>query len=204
MSLRLGDISYYVESQVDLENRYKICFGQTPFDIVRYDDLNLCPELRLPVKLEKVKSFCFIFCTGPLVMTVTTSCTGFALGQSVPIKIDYDNRSNVNVKQTKVSLKRLINYLCIHPKPGTQKDDDMIILVAAEGIKARESKKFETILEIPTNLVCSNEKYCRVIKISYFIEFEAELGGFHFNPKIHIPVTIGNLPAYPLPYSELE
>ncbi|KAL7040058.1 hypothetical protein ACKWTF_000245 [Chironomus riparius] len=199
LSTRLGDISYCVESNIDHENSYKICFGHTPFDIVRYDDLSLYPELRLPLKLEEVKSFCFIFCTGSLIMTVIMPCTGLAIGQSVPIKICYLNKSNVDVKQTKVNLKRLILYTCHHPNTETKKDSDIIMSVVAEGVNGRGSKDVDTILDIPTNLICSNDKFCKLINISYSIDVEAELGGCHINPKINIPVTIGHLPARPHP-----
>ncbi|XP_070494931.1 arrestin domain-containing protein 1-like [Chironomus tepperi] len=195
---KFGEISYCVESNIDLENRYRICFGHTPFNVIRIDDLNLYPELRSTFKLEKVKSFCFIFCTGSLVMTVTTPCTGFAIGQSVPIKIEYLNKSSVDVKHTKVTLKRTVRFTCQHPKTETKKFDDIIISVVAQGVKARQSDRIESILEIPMNLACSNDRYCRIVNIKYSVDIEGELSMFHSNPKISIPITIGNFQARPV------
>ena len=195
LDTRLGSISYCVNGSLDIPNRF-IKDGHVPFDVVRYDDLNLYPELRLPFKFEEIKSFCCICCSsGSLVMTVTTPFTGFGLGQSVPIKIDYVNKSNVDVKQTNVSLKRTIVYTYRHPEKKTKMDSDIMLSIVAAGAKGRESNYFETVLEIPTTLVCSNEGYCKVITVSYSIEVEGEIGGFHKNLKICFPVTIGSLPA---------
>lgn len=193
LSAGFGEISYCVESNIDLENRYKICFGETPFTIVRYDDLNLYPELRSPIRLETVKSFCFILCTGSLIVTVSMPCTGFALGQSVPIKIEYLNKSSVNVKHTKVILKRAKRFTIHHPKTQTKTFDDIIASIISDGVKARQSKYLETILEIPQNLICSNDRFCKIITVTYSIDIEGELAALHSNPKIHIPVTIGNV-----------
>ena len=196
-SAGVAEISYYVESNIDLENRYKICFGHTPFTIVRYDDLNLYPELRSPINVEKVKSFSFH--SGSLIIRVSGPCTGFALGQNVPFKIQYLNKSSVDVKQTKISLNRLMCFTIEHPKLETKNVKDIIRIVNADGVKGKESKEIVAYLEIPTDLACSNERYCRLVRISYSIEVEGEVGGFHINPTIHIPITIGNLPARPLP-----
>lgn len=195
LSTRLGSITYSAIGSLDIPNHY-IKDGHVPFEVVRYDDLNLCPELRLPFKFEEVKSFRCIYCaSGTLVMTVTTPCTGFALGQSVPIKIDYVNKSNVDVKQTRVSLKRVIVYTYRHPEKKTKIDSDIMLSIVSAGAKSKESNYFESILEVPTTLVCSNEGYCKVITISYSIEIEGEIGGCHGNTKICFPVTIGSLPA---------
>ncbi|KAL7040021.1 hypothetical protein ACKWTF_000218 [Chironomus riparius] len=87
--LRHGSIRYHVEAVLDIpwsfDKETKI-----PFTVVRYDDLNFFPELRIPLKYEEIKTFCCLFCkSGPFIMTVAMPYTGLAVGQTVNITIDY-------------------------------------------------------------------------------------------------------------------
>jgi hypothetical protein len=48
-------------------------------------------------------------------------------------------------------------------------------------------------LKLPSNLISSNEKFCRVVKISYKLKVEAKLSKCHLNAKLSIPITIGSV-----------
>lgn len=105
-----GNINYYVQAVLDIpwgiDKEFKL-----PFTLVRHDDLNDFPELKIPVINEEIKQFCNCFClSDPIVMTVTLPCSVFAPGQKVPIEICYNNNSNVVVQSTRINLKRLTTY----------------------------------------------------------------------------------------------
>lgn len=105
-----GNIRYNVEAVLDIPWGFNKEF-KLQFTLVRHDDLNHFPELAIPTSAEEVKQFCCCFClSDPMLITVTLPCSGFAPGQSIPIKISYRNKSNVVVQSTRINLKRIICY----------------------------------------------------------------------------------------------
>lgn len=106
-----GHIRYEVEAFLDIPWSFDKKF-KLPFTVVRNDDLNLDPHLRLPYKCEDRKTFCCQFCNSELLMmTVSLPCTGFAVGQNIPLTVNYFNQSYVDVVSTNLSLKRIIRYV---------------------------------------------------------------------------------------------
>ena len=177
VELRHGSIRYYVEAVLDIpwsfDKEIKV-----PFTVVRCDDLNLSPELRIAQKYEEVKTFCCLFCaSGPLVMTVSIPYTGFAVGQRVPIKIDYVNKSDVDVERTRIKLKRYFSYTSHTPERKTRVDAEKMVETYVEGVRGGASKNIETNLEIPQTMMCSNGKFCEVVRISYAVVLEGVVGG---------------------------
>jgi hypothetical protein len=105
-----GNIRYNVEACLDIPWRFDKEF-KVQFTVVRKDDLNQFPELRIPCKNEQMKRFCCLFCeSDPLMVTVTIPCGGFTPGSTIPIMIEYMNKSNVQVERTKINLKRIIKF----------------------------------------------------------------------------------------------
>lgn len=107
---RFGCIQYHVEAVLDvpwsLENEFKL-----PFTLVRYDDLNKQPDLKIPVNVEEVETFCCFCCMSePMTMTVTLPYSGYALGQRIPVTVNYVNKSNVEIIQTMITLKKFVRY----------------------------------------------------------------------------------------------
>lgn len=105
-----GHIRYEVESVLDIpwgfDKKFKL-----QFTVVGNDDLNFDPQLKLPCQGEKFRRFCCLFCkSNPLVMTVNLPFTGFVPGQNVPFTINYNNKSDVTVDKTRISLNRIIRY----------------------------------------------------------------------------------------------
>lgn len=109
-SSSLGEIVYTVEACLDIPWRFDREF-KVQFTVVRIDDLNEFPELKMPCKHERIKKFCCFFCESkPLICTVTIPCGGFVPGESIPVTIRYDNKSDVEVDRTEICLKRTISY----------------------------------------------------------------------------------------------
>lgn len=109
-----GCIQYHVQAFVDspecLDKEFKL-----PFTVVRYDDLNKHPDLKIPVNVEEIESFCCFCClSGPLKMTVTLPYSGFTPRQRVPVTVNFVNQSNVGIIRTSLSLKRSVCYKRCH------------------------------------------------------------------------------------------
>lgn len=105
-----GFIRYYVEAV--LEETWGVNINsKQQFSVVRSDDLNDHPDLKLPVTDEEMRTFCCLFCESePLIVTLALPCTGFTAGQDIPITISYVNKSDVKVESTIIYLNRYVQY----------------------------------------------------------------------------------------------
>ncbi|XP_070495146.1 arrestin domain-containing protein 17-like isoform X2 [Chironomus tepperi] len=193
LDMKYGSVAYYTESV--LENSfgpYKTV--RRSFTIVRFDDLNVFPELRKVRNIERVVTFGFaLWKSKPLVMSATISCTGFAVGQSVPVSINYKNDSNVEILRTKVTLLRRVVYTS-HDPIAKKVEDEKIFVANAAGVKPGETKSFNVKFYIPLSMKSSNRRYCPIIAIDYAIEVIGEVNGYHKNLIILFPITIASLP----------
>lgn len=193
LDMKYGSVAYYTESV--LENSfgpYKTV--RKSFTIVRFDDLNIFPELRKVRNIERVVTFGFaLWKSKPLVMNATISCTGFAVGQNVPVSIDYKNNSNVEVLRTKVTLLRRVSYTS-HDPIAKKVENEKIFVANAAGVKPGETKTFNVKFYIPLSMKSSNRRYCPIIAIDYAIEVIGEVNGYHKNLIILFPITIASLP----------
>lgn len=187
-----GKISYHVEAVLDIP--WKID-KETKVDIMilRYDDLNYYPEPKNPMRLTEGKSFLTLFNNSkPLLMTVGIPCRGFASNQLVPVTISYENESSVDIIATKIKLIKMIVYNS--PQQSRKLEKKEVLLEArTEGVKAESSKTIQAGINIP-RVMNSNDKFCQVIIVTYYIEVEAEASGMHMNHKIKLPITIGTVP----------
>lgn len=105
-----GSIRYKIEAVLDVPWSFDKEFN-LQFTVVRIDDLNFHPELKIPSKAEEVKRFCCLFCESePLMMTVTIPYTGYTPGQNIHVTIMYNNKSDVEITTTKIFLKRIIQF----------------------------------------------------------------------------------------------
>lgn len=105
-----GFIRYEVEVILEIPWKVDKKFKRQ-FTVVRHDDLNHNPQLKLPCHSEEIKHFCcWLFESEPLIMTVTLPYSGYAPGQVLHVTVNYFNKSKVEVRRTKISLKRIIRY----------------------------------------------------------------------------------------------
>lgn len=106
----LGHIRYKVEAVLDIPWKLDKKFI-VQFTVVRHDNLNDFPDLKLACHSEEIKTFCCCCCKSqPLVMTVTLPYTGYAPGQIIHTTVEYKNRSGIVVERTKIKLQRVIRF----------------------------------------------------------------------------------------------
>ena len=105
-----GSIRYHVEAVLDVPWGFDTEF-KVQFRVARNIDLNYQPELKLGSHNEEIKRFCCLCCeSDPLMVTLKLPFIGFVPGQGIPYEIWYVNRSDVAVRGTKISLRRIIRY----------------------------------------------------------------------------------------------
>lgn len=73
---------------------------------------------------------------------------------------------------------------------------EKITEIIAEGVKESSSITIEKDLIIPHMVICSNDKYCSVVQISYEVKVEGVISGCHGNgnAEIKFPITLGAVP----------
>ena len=105
-----GQIRYHIETSLDVPWGFDKEF-KFPFTVIRVEDLNLLSLLKLPSRGEEIRKFCCLFCESDiLMMTVTIPFSGYVPGQRIPITVDYENKSDVDVNRTKISFIRSVIF----------------------------------------------------------------------------------------------
>lgn len=191
-----GKISFTVAANLDIPMAFDLKDEQS-FVVVRNEDLNLFPELKLPREAEKIKTFCCLFCaSNKLTLKVHLQKTGFALGEKIVVKVELENRSSRNVKWTIIKLQRIDKFSSHSPIEKTITKEKKIVTKKIDGAKAGETKLIEAEIEVPTDLMLSNEKQCDIFKITYELQITAKTSGLSFSPVVKVPVTIGSVAIY--------
>ncbi|CRK98599.1 CLUMA_CG012199, isoform A [Clunio marinus] len=175
-----GNIRYHIEAVLDVpwgfDKEYKV-----QFTVVQLEDLNNDPGLSIAVQNEESKTFCCLFCeSDPLFMTVTIPYSGFTPGQIIPVTVKYNNKSNVEIDYTRISLVKVVKF----------NSERHIIKLKLKLIEFPICHN----LEIPSAAVCSNSKFCNVVQVMYMVEVEAGVLGCHSGLTHKIPITIGSIP----------
>lgn len=70
----------------------------------------------------------------------------------------------------------------------------MVELFLGSGCKETSSVTIEKDLVIPQIMMSSNDRYCRVVQLTYELVVEAFVPGCHGNVEMTFPITIGSVP----------
>lgn len=194
---KYGEIYYLIKVSLDIPHQLdkEIRF---PVTVIRYEDLNTKPLLKYPKREETTKTYCFFWMccleSSPLLLKATIPYSGFTPGQKVPISIEFNNQSHVNVKCTKITLKGLHTFHFEYPSNNKHIEKYRLDYKLAMGCQAKKSIKLDEFLRVPEMLNPSNEDTCRVFQISYVIKIAAIVDDPHTNLFVYIPITIGSFP----------
>jgi hypothetical protein len=82
--------------------------------IVRNDNLNLYPELKTPMNQRELHTFrWFSLKNGFCSFSITIPHRDFSSGQAIPVKMEINNMSQVDIAKTKVTLKTIFTFTCL-------------------------------------------------------------------------------------------
>lgn len=106
-----GHIRYKVEAILDVPWRLNKK-NDKKITITRHVDMTLMPELKTPAEVEEMEQFCCFCCVSDhFIMTVRTPCLGFVAGQTLNFRVEYGNKSNVEIKATRAVFKKCMKYI---------------------------------------------------------------------------------------------
>lgn len=190
---KYGYIRYQI--RIELERPWKLdlkySFG---FTVIKDYNLNYdSPALRTPLKAETTKNFFLGLSSKSMYISTEIPTRGFVAGQSVPITITTNNESNVDIKEIKVSLKKIIQYTSQTPSHKTRERVESTSELRHSGVQRKSKENIVAHLTFPP-VPPTSIMFCSIIKVSYAIQVVAKVGGIHFSPILKLPVTIGTVP----------
>ncbi|XP_060804666.1 arrestin domain-containing protein 17 [Amyelois transitella] len=167
------------------------------FTVINALDLNLNPSYREPIHIQMEKTFCCFCCASPpLSVDVLAPVSGYCPGQVIPITVNIENKSNVQVHLVKIFLRKVVTY---RASSGASKKTKDIILTVQEGpAPAGSTKHWNLNMEIPP-IPPSNLVNCNIIDLDYDFKVECVVSGMHINLKDKKYITIGTVPLVGMP-----
>ncbi|XP_046678779.1 arrestin domain-containing protein 3-like [Homalodisca vitripennis] len=190
-----GNIRYLIKAKVDIpwEIDDKV---EKSFSIMTNVDLNYIAEAKLPVKQEVEKTFCCLWCrSGPLTMVLNLPYAGYVPGQNIPVILEVDNASDVDVENIVIKLQKILECKANVPEHRTKTDYENLVELSLGRVNARDSKTFTQQFSVPVVPVFNLQR-CSIITCDYVFMVIAETGSCHSDLTDEVPVFLGTVPVY--------
>lgn len=144
--------------------------------------------------MENSKTYCCLWCrSGPLYIISSIPQSGYVPGQSIVIDLELSNQSNIDVGETRFTLRQIVHYYSQTPSTKIRVEQEDIVKKFAGGADKLENVRFQQTLVIPPTPP-TNISICKVIHITYEVVVEAKTNGLHNSVIIKFPITIGTTP----------
>ncbi|XP_017104192.2 arrestin domain-containing protein 3-like [Drosophila bipectinata] len=191
---KYGKISYEISVVIDRQWRFNNIFKQ-PLTVLQTYNLNMSPQLLMPLVHEDVKHFCCWPCrSGPVLSTLTVPFGGYAPGQKIHYTLEIDNQSAGNdLSGIEVCLKQRYKFHAQHPHHKTREIENILHRGSVEERVLRLSKRIiDGTLQIPS--VPPSSRNDGIISVDYRIILTIKMGDCAMNTNFHIPLVIGTIP----------
>ncbi|XP_014254041.1 arrestin domain-containing protein 3-like [Cimex lectularius] len=190
-----GHVRYTVVATID--RPWKSDFeAKSHFTVITPVDLNYIAIAKEQVKQEISKYFCCCCCkSGPLTLVVCLPHKGYVPGQTVPVTVEVDNASNVQVDKMECKIFKTIKWTARIPRQDTKLDVVDLIKLQVEGVAGGGSKTTTHNLALP-EMPYVNVDACSIIDITFALKVKAVVGGCHKNLELEVPLVLGTVPIY--------
>ncbi|XP_055550749.1 arrestin domain-containing protein 3-like [Wyeomyia smithii] len=187
-----GHIRYTVK--VILERSWKRDQSyKVAFTVLRHVDLNQEYDIRLPLKMDKAKTFLCGPCSSkPMHISAQVPITGFVPGQTIAVKIDVDNQSSKNLDAIATMLVRTVSFISQTPYMKIREISSIVAETRCAGVKRQNQGSFVQHLLVPP--LPPTSRTCQVLTVTYSVLVEGKISGPAINPKIQLPITLGTVP----------
>ncbi|XP_026741455.1 arrestin domain-containing protein 17 [Trichoplusia ni] len=164
------------------------------FTVLNAFDLNLNPSYKEPIHIQLEKTFCCFCCASPpLSVDVQAPVSGYVPGQVIPIRIDIENKSNVQLHLVKIFLRKVVTYRATSPTNALKKTKDVVLTVQEGPAPAGSTKNWNLTMEVPP-IPPSDLVNCNIIDLDYDFKVECVVSGMHMNMHDKKYITIGTVP----------
>ena len=188
-----GHVRYFIEAKIDRSGLFSFNKRKKQFITINsVVDLNLIQGADMAQTNSNVKTFGCLCCkSGPLSAMVRIPRYGYTPGEILSISAEIENLSNKKMNCTKA---RLFQDVVFRATNGTKSSTRILQEVRRGPIKTGETDVWNgQPLSIPA-VPPSGLGGCRIIDVSYRLEFLVDPSGIGFNLVVSIPITIGTIP----------
>ncbi|EDV48176.1 arrestin domain-containing protein 17 [Drosophila erecta] len=163
------------------------------FTVLKLLDLNQETKmLREPASNEAVEHFCLMH-TKPVQLKVTLQQQGYVPGQFMLIHAQVRNDSSSDCRKLLIMLYLRATYTADTPSLRTTSEKIMLVKRECGPVAHHGQRTYTETLRIPaTAPTC--EHLSKVVRVSYEVRVVAVMNWLMANPRVMIPVTIGNVP----------
>ena len=191
---KYGHVRYFVEAKLERSGFFTFDKKQKQFVTINsICDLNSMPNAEKPQTNSNFKTFGFLFWKSePLSSTLTIPRYGYTSGENIQISAVIENMSNKRINSTKARLYQDVTFRATN---GTKNTSILLREVVKNGqIGPHSFDSWEgNSLRIPA-IPPSGLGGCRIIDISYRLEFIVIPGGISSDLVVSLPIMIGNIP----------
>nr|CAD7460607.1 unnamed protein product [Timema tahoe] len=207
-----GYIRYTIKATLDRPWKFNQD-TKVALTVLAYRDLNMYPQLRTPLILGNTKTICCWCCqSAPMAITARVPFTGVVPGQDVPLIVELDNPTSVDITSVQCYLmQESIFYARGKSRTETRKLGELTL----DPVGKHSSHTAQKTMRMPS---CppTLDINCGIIKIHYFIEInyhkelnfdfrlwvrvcyvlqcKATTSGAHMNLYVATPLTVGTVP----------
>ena len=188
-----GHVRYVVEAKIDRSGIFSFNKRKKHFITINsIVDLNQIQGAETSQINSNSKTFGLLCCsTGPVSATVRIPRYGYTPGEIIPIAAEVENISTKHMNCTKI---RLLQDVTFRATNGTKTTNRILQEVKRGPIEPGKSDTWNgQPLAIPP-IPPSGFGGCRIIDISYHLEFRVDPSGMGFDLVVKIPITIGTIP----------
>ncbi|XP_017056864.1 arrestin domain-containing protein 3 [Drosophila ficusphila] len=191
---KYGKISYEVSVVIDRQWRFNNVFKQ-PLTVLQTYNLNMSPQLLMPLMREDIKHFCCWPCSsGPVLSTLTIPFGGYAPGQRIRFTLEIDNQSGgYDLDGIEVKLKQTYVFQASTPHHKTREKDHILNESCQQERVLRLSKRIiDGTLAIPA--VPPSSRNNGIISVNYKVILSIKTGDCHVDTDFEVPIVIGTIP----------
>ncbi|XP_012225775.1 arrestin domain-containing protein 17 isoform X2 [Linepithema humile] len=200
-----GHVRYTVKATLDRPWKFDHEVKR-PFTVITPLDLNKEPRATESIQEEMSDTlFCLYCCdTSPLTVNFSLPVRGYVSGQSMPIRINVENLSNVAVNTIKLALCKIVTFHA-NPQIGhsrfasdarVYKKEEFVISEISKGpVEARGTADYEQHLDIPPLPPSNCLDNCSIIDIEYKLKVKAySRGWYNWNVVAKTLIFVGTVP----------
>jgi Arrestin (or S-antigen), C-terminal domain/Arrestin (or S-antigen), N-terminal domain len=186
-----GFIRYKVVINLDIPFMPDLT-SEAPFTVARSENLNFYPELKLANETEEARTFCCFVCeTEPIMVRLSSAQSGFIPGETITVKVEIFNKSNVAFPKSTISFNRVENFQSYTPLKKTKSNTVTLLELKSKGVEAKKNRKFEEELVVPQEIDMSNDRICDIFQVTYEVRFLLKQAKNSTTIHASIPIYIG-------------
>nr|CAD7607905.1 unnamed protein product [Timema genevievae] len=147
-----GYIRYTIKATLDRPWKFNQD-TKVALTVLAYRDLNMYPQLRTPLILGNTKTICCWCCqSAPMAITARVPFTGVVPGQDVPIIVDLDNPTSVDITSVQCYLMQVTSSLLESPSLEWSQGNIITARVSFTGVFPGKDVPLIVELDNPTNV----------------------------------------------------